>query len=190
MTLRPGLAALVILLATTAALAHGDHGTPSLLHAFAGADHLLAALVVGLWAAWISPLDRRALLVVPASFVTLVAAGAAAARAGITLPLVEAGIWASVMLGGLVLLLLARPSIGLASAGVGLFALFHGQAHAIEAPGAEPAAYIAGILAGTVLLHAVGAVLGRALLTHVGAAGIRAAGALIAGIFTVSRVVS
>ena len=87
---------------------------------------------VGLWLL----LARKpaAAFLVPAAFLAMMAVGAAAGFAGIKLPLVEAAILASVfVLGGLIMGAVRLPAAS-AMAVVGLFALFHGYAHALEAP--------------------------------------------------------
>src|SRR5262249_58899472 len=75
------LAAFVLL--PTAALAHPGHGADGFTHGFAhplgGLDHVLAMVAVGLYAAL---LGGRALWLVPASFVGMMAVGGALGMAG------------------------------------------------------------------------------------------------------------
>jgi urease accessory protein len=155
------LAALLATASASPALAHtgagflGDSGLAAgFLHPLLGLDHLLAMLGVGIWGA---QLGGRAAWAVPACFVTVMVAGATLSVGGAPLPLVELGIGGSVLvIGGLIALgarLPLAPAMGL----VGLFALFHGHAHGTELPGfAHPAAYGAGFVLATVLLHAAG----------------------------------
>ena len=90
----------------------------------------------------------------------MMAIGAAAGFAGIKLPLVEAAILASVfVIGGLIIGAVRLPAAW-AMAVVGLFALFHGYAHALEAPPTGAGSYILGFLAATALLQGVGLGLG------------------------------
>ena len=65
---------------------------------------------------------------------------------------------------------------------VGLFAVFHGYAHAIEAPAAGTGGYILGFVAATILLHVIGLGLGWGARRTVGDLGLRAlGGAVMAG---------
>src|SRR3546814_53068 len=88
------------LLAVDPALAHSGSGsvgglTAGFMHPLTGIDHLLAMIMVGLWAA---QLGGRALWVVPLSFGLLLAIGGGAAMVGITLPQVELVIALSVVI--------------------------------------------------------------------------------------------
>lgn len=145
--------------ASSPALAHPGHeATNSFaagwIHPFVGLDHLLVALAVGIWAVRIS---RHSVWRVPLSFCAAMAGGAALAYAGIALPAGEPLIALSVLvLGLLVVSDLRMPSLW-GSAIVGLFALFHGMAHAVEqAAGFTPAIYLAGVVTATLMLHVAG----------------------------------
>ena len=92
-------------------------------------------------------------LLVPGSFLVMMAIGAAAGFAGIKLPLVEAVILASVFVIGGLLIGAVRLPTAWAMALVGLFAAFHGYAHALEAPGTGAGGYILGFLLATALLR-------------------------------------
>lgn len=157
------LAALVLVGISPAAWAHPGHlvGTgfsAGLLHPFTGMDHLLAMTAVGLWAA---QRRGRMMFLIPASFVALMAVGAIAGTAGLTLPLVEPGILGSVVVFGLLIALDARLPTMAGMAIVGAFALFHGYAHAVEMPSqASLASFGSGMVAGTLALHAIGIGLG------------------------------
>ncbi|MBK5934740.1 urease accessory protein [Rhodovulum imhoffii] len=149
------------------ALAHTGHGAggavSGLLHPLGGADHLLAMLAVGLWSGFV--LAHRVWRGA-AVFMAAMALGALAAWSGLTLPGLEAGILGSVVLFGL-LTLAARPGQGRAVtaaslAAIGGFALFHGQAHALEATGSA-LPYLAGVLAATGALHLAGIGLARTI---------------------------
>jgi len=161
----------VIALAPTAAMAHTGHGDASgfmhgFIHPVGGLDHVLAMVTVGLFA---YQLGGRARLLVPASFVLVMALGGMLAMAGMTVPFVETGIALSVLvLGGIVALRLNAP-VAIAMGLVGLFAIFHGYAHGAEMPvDASGAAYAAGFLAATALLHAAGLATG-ALISRIAA---------------------
>jgi len=164
--LLPGLLAVLPI----PALAHtgGAHATgflAGLAHPPGGADHLAAMIAVGLWAGL---LGGRAALALPAAFLAAMALGFGLGAAGTALPMVEAGIAASVIVLGTAVALAARPpravraplalSLGLAA----LFGLLHGHAHGTEmADGATPLAYAAGFLLATAALHGAGLALAR-----------------------------
>jgi urease accessory protein len=148
----PGMA-----LAHTAGTASGfAHG---FIHPIGGLDHVLAMVAVGLYAAL---LGGRALWLVPATFVGMMAAGGALGMAGLVLPHAEIGIALSVIALGLaVALRIGLPTL-IAMALTGLFAIFHGHAHGVEMPDASGLTYAAGFLLATALLHGVGIALGLA----------------------------
>lgn len=173
---------LVALLAATPALAHPGHATSGFLHPLSGADHLLAMIGVGLWASLLAVRKPKAAVLVPAAFLVMMAAGAAAGFAGIKLPLVEAVILASVLAIGLLIMAAVRLPAAAAMALVGLFALYHGYAHAIEAPGNDTGGYILGFLLATALLQAAGLCVGVLARRLWGDLGLRAlGGAVMAG---------
>jgi urease accessory protein len=169
----------VLLAAAGPALAHPGHGGTGFLHPFTGMDHLLAMVGVGLWGWLLSARKPAAVILLPMSFLVMMALGAAAGFAGIKLPLAEAGILASVFLLGGLLLAAVRLSAGAAMALVGLFAVFHGYAHAVEAPASDTGAYMLGFVVATAILHGVGIGLGWASQRLVGEAGLRALGGLV-----------
>lgn len=147
----------------TPAFAHvGLHDQGGILHGFmhpiGGLDHVMAMVAVGMLAA---NLGGRALWLVPSAFVSMMVVGGVLGLTGVPLPFVEHGIGLSVIvLGVLVALGVNMPAI-LAMSVVGLFAVFHGHAHGTELPaGSTPAAFAAGFVLATVLLHAAGIGLG------------------------------
>jgi urease accessory protein len=74
---------------------------------------------------------------------------------------VEPGIAASVVVLGIIVALALKPPVVVATAVVALFAVFHGFAHGVEAPvGGPVAAYGAGFMLATGLLHAAGIAVG------------------------------
>ncbi|MFT4097988.1 MAG: HupE/UreJ family protein [Rhodoblastus sp.] len=156
-------AALALIGATAPALAHtgvGDtHGfIHGFMHPVGGLDHVLAMVAVGLFAAH---LGGRALWAVPAAFVTLMAVGGALGINGVNVPYVETGIGLSVLVFGLVLAAGVTLPVGLAMGLVGFFAIFHGHAHGAEMPqDASGAAYAAGFMVATALLHVAGVAVG------------------------------
>lgn len=137
-------------------------------HPIGGLDHVLAMVAVGLLAA---NLGGRAMWLVPAAFVLMMAGGGMLAMWQAELPYVELAIAASVVVLGLaVASRMAMPTI-IAMSVVGFFAIFHGYAHGAEMPAdASGAGYAAGFMAATALLHAIGIGLGRAI-ARIGAAG-------------------
>ena len=150
---------------TGAAFAHTGLGdaagfTHGFMHPVGGLDHVLAMVAVGLYAAL---LGGRALWLVPATFVAVMAIGGALGMAGFGLPYAEIGIALSVVVLGLaVALRLSLPTLA-AMALVGLFAVFHGHAHGAEMPqDVSGYAYAAGFMLATALLHCAGIALGLA----------------------------
>ena len=144
-------------------LAHTGHGSVSgfasgFSHPIGGADHILAMVAVGLWAA---QNGGRALWAVPLSFVLMMVAGAAMGVGGIQVPLIEEGILASVLVLGAMIAFGVKMPVVFGSAIVGLFAVFHGAAHGAEMPlsvgGGE---YALGFALATAMLHAGGIAIG------------------------------
>lgn len=156
-------ATVAILAVTTApAFAHLDpagHGSflAGVTHPLSGADHMLAMIAVGLWAAQIG---RGARWAVPAAFVSVMALGFVLALARSRLPFVEPGILASVVGLGLLVALAIRVPAAIGAVIVGLFALFHGHAHGGELGAASALTFSLGFLVSTAALHAVGVGLG------------------------------
>jgi len=175
------------LLVASAAMAHPHHAhldgygsfMSGLLHPIFGLDHVLAMVAVGLWA---SLIGGRALVVVPAAFVGVMAVGFLLALGGVTLPFVEPVILASVVILGLVVALALPVPVAAGAALVGFFALFHGHAHGEEMGAATMATYGVGFLLSTAALHgggiAVGLGLGGFLKNGQGRRVTQAAGAL------------
>lgn len=159
-----GLIAALLALAPGAALAHagGDHVhgfTTGFLHPVGGLDHVLAMVAVGAWAGLAGGAARWAL---PAAFLAAMAAGAGLAMAGMALPMVEAGIAASIVVIAALTAAAARAPLALALPLVALFGLAHGAAHGAEmAPGAGALGYGAGFLLATALLHGIGLLAAR-----------------------------
>jgi len=179
--------AAVALLFTPAVFAHtfGAHGAgfaAGLAHPFLGADHLLAMLAVGVWAA---QLGGEALWRVSAAFLAAMAGGASLADAFVDAAWLETAIGGSVLALGLLVALALRLPSGSAMLAVALFASLHGFAHGLEMPqAASPVGYGLGFLSATASLHLLGVVLGLGLgrvrlASQVGGVAIAAAGLLI-----------
>lgn len=167
------------LVASSSAIAHPGHAEGALaglMHPLTGADHLLAMVAVGLWAA---QLGGRAQWLLPASFVGFLAAGGALGAAGVSLPMVEAGVVASVLLLGVLIGFAVKLKALPAALAVGAFALCHGYAHGMEMPASASGwLYGAGFVAASAALHAAGLGMGRAVLAR--STWLRASGAAIA----------
>jgi urease accessory protein len=181
MTMKRLALAAAAAVSATPALAHtGGHVFPSFmdgfLHPLGGADHVLAMVTVGLFAAM---LGGRAVWAVPATFVAMMLVGGALGLTGVELLAVESGIALSIVaLGSLVALGRSWP-VGAAMALVGAFAIFHGYAHGAEiAEGAGAVSYSLGFSLATATLHGAGIAFGLLVLNHV--AVLRLSGAAVA----------
>ncbi|MBI5178244.1 MAG: HupE/UreJ family protein [Nitrospinae bacterium] len=147
-------------------------------HPFSGMDHMLAMVAVGIWAA---QMGGRAVWAVPASFVGMMALGAAWGLSGGAVPFVEQGILLSVLVLGVLISVAARFPMAASMAVGGLFAVFHGHAHGTEVPAAVSGmAYAFGFAIATTLLHAVGIGFGVLAQKEMKAAVVRYAGLVIA----------
>ncbi|MBX9590405.1 MAG: HupE/UreJ family protein [Hyphomonadaceae bacterium] len=147
-------------------------------HPFTGLDHMLAMVAVGLWAGLNG---GRALWVWPIAFVGVMVVGGLLGISGIAAPMVEAGILASVVGLGLLVLSAARVPVAVGAVLVGAFALLHGHAHGAELPGeAAAASYAAGFAIATAILHAIGIGVAQIAGTARGRLMVRGAGALVA----------
>jgi urease accessory protein len=181
--MRIGLLTAALTLIPAAAFAHTGAGEVhgfvwGFAHPLGGLDHILAMVTVGIFA-W--QLGGRALWLVPATFVLVMAAGAALGMARLPLPFVEFGIAASVIVLGSIVAFARGAPIAVAVGIVGLFAIFHGHAHGTEmALNAAAGAYAAGFLLATALLHLAGIALGCAIGRLDGRAAYQLGGALVA----------
>jgi len=151
---------LAALLAPLPALAHqgGEHVhglVAGLLHPFCGVDHLAAMIAVGLWAGL---LGARARLLLPAAFLGGMVLGGGLGMAETSLPMVESGILASIVVLGALTCVAARVPLPAGMALVALFGALHGHAHGTEMAG-DAVAYTVGMLMATALLHGLGLLL-------------------------------
>lgn len=167
--MKKALVTTALTLAAAGASAHTGHDVTSfaagLVHPF-GADHLLAMVAVGLWSVFALPAHRA--WEGPAAFLLALLGGALLAAAGRQPPLLEHAIAASVVLMGVMLVLTAlrRPATG-GLALVAAVGALHGMAHGAEAPlSASLAAYAAGFMLTTALMHLAGVGAGLALRRH------------------------
>jgi urease accessory protein len=126
------------------------------VHPFGGIDHLLAMLVIGVWAGLAAPTRR---LVPPLSFVVALIAGAALGTGGMALPAVEIGIALSLVLLGPLAARDARLPVQLCFVVCALAGLAHGYAHGVELAGQAGSAI--GFVLGSCVLHALGFLLAQ-----------------------------
>ncbi|MEQ9635873.1 MAG: HupE/UreJ family protein [Devosia marina] len=168
--------------ATLPAFAHLDpaeHGSfaAGFSHPLFGLDHILAMVAVGLWGAM---QGGRALWLVPAAFIGIMALGFTAAIAGMPLPFVEPVILASVIFIGMAIALALPIPTSAVAAMVGFFAFFHGHAHSGELGGAGAWEFAIGFIVATAALHAAGIGAGLVLARFSGKILTRIAGAATA----------
>lgn len=155
------LLAMTVPYAVQAHPGHGlDHGwAQGVVHPFAGLDHLLAMLGVGLWAA---QLGGRARWALPGAFLGVMAIGAQAGQTGLVLPGMESLILASVFVLGLVVATARRAPQFVAMGLTAAFALVHGWAHGSEmSAGADRGLYFGGFLMATAILLGAGLGVGQ-----------------------------
>ena len=156
-------APLLIIALPSIAHAHVGVGETSgllngLAHPITGLDHICAMIAVGLWAA---QRGGRAVWLVPLAFVLVMALGGLLGMLAISIPFVEQGIIASVLILGVLIAAAVRLPLAASVLIVGLFALFHGHAQWQEMPEtASGLAYGLGFIIATVLLHLCGICLG------------------------------
>jgi urease accessory protein len=185
---RIGIGLVAAVAIAPAALAHPGHEVAGFAagfgHPWAGVDHLLAMIAIGIAAAHQQTESRWRLLALPAAFVVAMAIGAALGFAGDNPQWAEAGIALSlVAVAGLIVA--RKAPLGMAILIAALCGLPHGAAHAAEMPsGALADQFMLGFLSATALLHALGvglaAIIARAPIMASG--GLRWASAIgIAG---------
>jgi urease accessory protein len=168
MKIRHFLTPALITLLPALAFAHPGHElqpgiAAGVMHPFSGLDHLAAMLAVGMWAAQLGGRMRWA---VPASFVSLMLAGALLGLSGLQIGAVEQGIAASVCVLGLLLAGAVRLPAMACVLLAGLFAVFHGYAHAAEAPVSGVGRYMVGFAFSTAVLHVVGLMVAGQLVRY------------------------
>lgn len=146
------------------ALAGGNAFVAGLLHPLSGADHLAALLLVGCWTAI---QGRRQLLRLPAVVLAAMTAGFLSSPY-LGLALAEVLIGLSVVVLAAAVALRLRPPAALAMPALALFGFGHGLAHGIESIGAQEA-FMAGMLAASAILIAIGTAAGLALIGRLGA---------------------
>jgi urease accessory protein len=173
---------LLLLLFATPASAHVLQGQAGgflsgARHPVSGLDHVLAMISVGLWGA---QLGAPAVWLLPVTFPMVMAFGGFVGLLGIPLPGVESGIALSALLLGLMVAGEARPPLWLAAALVGVFAVFHGNAHGTELPpGQSGLLYSIGFVIVTGCLHGVGIGISLVHRWESGRIALRVAGAVV-----------
>lgn len=139
---------------------HTDNLAAAFAHPFTGIDHLLMMLCVGIFA---GRLGGRARWQLPLAFLSAMGMGWISAAMGYTLPGIESGIAAGlIVLGIMFMLQVAMPFVMQLSAVV-IFAALHGMAHGAELSSATPFATGVGMLLATALLHALGLAIAQLL---------------------------
>jgi urease accessory protein len=179
MKLQSRLIAAASAFAPTVAWAHPGHeGAGGLYagvaHPLTGIDHLVAMLLVGVWAGLLAPKSRWA-MALPLAFLGAMLTGFAASAAiggAFAEPLILLSL---VGLGAAAAFSFQAP-MPLAVATVAVFGFAHGLAHGFETPsGAFPALFAAGFAITTATLHGLGLWLVRVLpaptMRLLGAAG-------------------
>lgn len=157
-------------------------------HPWGGLDHLLAMMLVGLWAA---QRGGQARWTTPLLFVTVMTTGSVLAPFGPALATIDQLTSLTVVTLGALVALSARPGPMLAGVLIGSFALVHGCAHGLEIPAqASRLAFTAGFAISTLFLHLAGMLMASALLKHRQDPVLRAAGAsaAIAGLALICNV--
>jgi urease accessory protein len=145
-------------------------------HPFGGLDHIAVMMAVGLWAVL---KGRHALWLWPATFIVVMLVGGAVGLAHVSLPLVEPGVLASVVVLGLMVALAIDLPLWSGAAIIAVFALLHGHAHGTEVANAvDGPAYMAGFALATTMLLALGIGLGQALQRGAAGPANRLAGAI------------
>lgn len=147
-------------------------------HPLGGLDHMLAMVSVGIWGAF---LGKPLIWQLPVAFPFMMVVGGALGVAGVPVPFVEQGIAASVVVLGLAIATAWNAPRIVALAIVAVFAVFHGHAHGAELPhAANAAAYTAGFVISTGLLHVLGIGIGLLAKRPMGTQALRFAGLAIA----------
>lgn len=131
------------------------------VHPFSGIDHLVGILAVGWWAA---QLGGRARWWVSATFLAAMTLGGILGQAvALSIPVLAQAIAVSLLVIGLAVAGAWRMPLVAAAGMAAAFAAFHGLAHAAEMPATARALdYLAGFVAGSAVLLAVGLTSGTA----------------------------
>ncbi len=152
------------------------------LHPIGGLDHILAMFAVGLFASLYTQKDIVKVLM---AFVGMMGLSALIGTYHLAIPFIEAGIVASIVVFGLMIVFASTIPYRIALAAIGIFAMFHGYAHGYEFSGnGSFIAYLGGFSVSTLAIHLAGLVTGRlvqsATLGMSGNRAVKAAGGAIA----------
>jgi urease accessory protein len=130
-------------------------------HPLTGLDHFLAMFAVGVWGA---QMGGRSVWTLPVAFPLVMTIGGIVGMAGVVLPLVEIGIALSILVLGLAIAFKWHPIEIVQLCLIAIFAVCHGYSHGVELPeAADPAAYAAGFVVATGMIHICGIVVGLLL---------------------------
>ena len=158
--------ALLAALAPAAAMAHPGHPGHEALglgagfaHPFTGADHMLAMVAVGLWAAL---RGGRAVWAWPAAFVSAMAVGYAFGQTEALAGTIEPVVLASVIVLGALTAAQAKLPLAAGALLIGACGAAHGYAHGVEAP-QRGLGFPVGFVAATASLHLAGLAAGGLL---------------------------
>jgi len=166
--LKPGIL-LLLLLMSGSVFAHPGHleyeGGNSmfngLLHPLSGIDHLLALMVIGIWATRIGTGIKS--IALPVAFITTMGLGLLMGEMGAALHLLSADAALLFLMLSVVAMTLLRAPLPIAACMVAVFGFLHGNDHVgtTVAPGLP--AFLSGLLLSSALLHFGGWWIGRYL---------------------------
>lgn len=158
-----GLLFVALVVSPLTASAHPGHGrhhekvfgfVDGLHHPLTGLDHCIAMIAIGAWAA---QLGGRALVFIPFAFLGAMTIGGLLARVVTSVAYLDQSLAVSVLVIGLLIGSAAKLPLVASLTIAGLFAVFHGYAHAIEIPrSATLLGYGSGILVSSALLMGIG----------------------------------
>lgn len=135
----------------------GDHASglvSGLLHPFAGIDHLIAMLGIGIWA---GQLKGKSIWVLPLAFTFTLVLGGFFGVMGSNIPITETMILISLIFIGLMIALKVKVSLGLGVVVAMMFAFFHGHAHGTEMLTVfSSVPYLAGMVTTSIILQVLG----------------------------------
>jgi urease accessory protein len=127
---------------------------PGFTHLFAGLDHFVTMVAIGIWGA---RLGRRARWLLPLTFAMGITAGGVLGLSGPSLRAIEIGVLGSAVALAAIVALRPHATLPAGCVFVGLAAIFHGHVHGTEIPaGAAATTYIASLISATAILHACG----------------------------------
>jgi len=134
-------------------LAHGTHGSgfsAGFTHPIFGIDHLLTIIGIGAVTFY-----TKKYLLMPVSFLLMMAISGYFGIAQEAIPAVETGIAISIVLIGVAVAYFDKVSDWLIAASIAIFGLLHGYAHGVEKPeGTTAIQYIPGYVLGALLVIA------------------------------------